>query len=241
MIERASEELGIDIAASFVIGDKACDVELGRAAGATTILVRTGYGRETEESRRSRPITWSTTCRRGGGASSSASSALARRRRHPGGGLGCSLAPRRRRTRGSAYGVAVAVRDADDRLLLERRADCGLWGLPGGKMTVGETLRGDRACARWRRRPVSSSSSPMSSGIYSVARGTASSPTSTTATWSTTSIRLRRRASSRGSCRSASESLELAYFDLEDLPRGTVPPVWAILEDLRAGRRTSIR
>jgi phosphoglycolate phosphatase-like HAD superfamily hydrolase len=27
-----------------VIGDNACDIDLGRNAGATTILVRTGYG-----------------------------------------------------------------------------------------------------------------------------------------------------------------------------------------------------
>jgi D-glycero-D-manno-heptose 1,7-bisphosphate phosphatase len=28
----------------FVIGDKACDIELGQRAGATTFLVQTGYG-----------------------------------------------------------------------------------------------------------------------------------------------------------------------------------------------------
>ncbi len=32
----------------FVIGDKPCDIELGQAVGATTILVRTGYGAEYE-------------------------------------------------------------------------------------------------------------------------------------------------------------------------------------------------
>jgi histidinol phosphatase-like enzyme len=32
---------------AFVIGDKACDVELGRRAGSTTFLVRTGRGAET--------------------------------------------------------------------------------------------------------------------------------------------------------------------------------------------------
>ena len=31
---------------AFVIGDKVCDVELGRRAGSTTLLVRTGYGAE---------------------------------------------------------------------------------------------------------------------------------------------------------------------------------------------------
>jgi D-glycero-D-manno-heptose 1,7-bisphosphate phosphatase len=41
---RAAEELGFDAAACFVVGDMASDVQLGRALGATTLLVRTGHG-----------------------------------------------------------------------------------------------------------------------------------------------------------------------------------------------------
>jgi D-glycero-D-manno-heptose 1,7-bisphosphate phosphatase len=44
LFESASRELGFLPSESFVIGDKECDVELGQRAGATTILVRTGYG-----------------------------------------------------------------------------------------------------------------------------------------------------------------------------------------------------
>jgi len=44
----AARDLGLDLARSFVIGDKRADVELGRAVGARAILVRTGYGREAE-------------------------------------------------------------------------------------------------------------------------------------------------------------------------------------------------
>ncbi len=40
----AAAELNFDPTASFVIGDKDCDIELGRRLGATTFLVRTGYG-----------------------------------------------------------------------------------------------------------------------------------------------------------------------------------------------------
>ena len=39
----------------FVIGDKPCDIELGQALSATTILVRTGYGAEHEQARLIRP------------------------------------------------------------------------------------------------------------------------------------------------------------------------------------------
>jgi D-glycero-D-manno-heptose 1,7-bisphosphate phosphatase len=48
LLEQATRELGFSPQESFVIGDKPTDVELGKAVGATTILVRTGYGNATE-------------------------------------------------------------------------------------------------------------------------------------------------------------------------------------------------
>lgn len=48
MAEQAAADLDLDLHRSFVIGDKRADLELGRAVGATAILVRTGYGRDTE-------------------------------------------------------------------------------------------------------------------------------------------------------------------------------------------------
>jgi D-glycero-D-manno-heptose 1,7-bisphosphate phosphatase len=48
LLERAARELGFDPGAGVVIGDKACDIELGQRVGATTMLVRTGYGAEVE-------------------------------------------------------------------------------------------------------------------------------------------------------------------------------------------------
>ncbi|GFO69115.1 D,D-heptose 1,7-bisphosphate phosphatase [Geomonas limicola] len=44
MLEQAAEDLDIDLAASFMIGDKLGDIEAGIAAGCTSILVLTGYG-----------------------------------------------------------------------------------------------------------------------------------------------------------------------------------------------------
>jgi len=44
LIELAAKELGFDPQNCFVIGDKACDVELGQRVGAATFLVCTGYG-----------------------------------------------------------------------------------------------------------------------------------------------------------------------------------------------------
>lgn len=44
MVERAAADLGIDVARSFVVGDKWLDIGLANQAGARGILVRTGYG-----------------------------------------------------------------------------------------------------------------------------------------------------------------------------------------------------
>jgi histidinol-phosphate phosphatase family protein len=55
MLTRATAELNFDPAESFMIGDKPCDVEMGLAAGATTILVRSGYGNEYPADEPARP------------------------------------------------------------------------------------------------------------------------------------------------------------------------------------------
>ena len=44
LMTQAAAEFDFDPAQAFVLGDKPCDVELGRTFGATTFLVRTGYG-----------------------------------------------------------------------------------------------------------------------------------------------------------------------------------------------------
>lgn len=49
MGRRAAADLGLDPAASYMVGDKVEDIEFGTALGATPILVLTGYG---EQSRR---------------------------------------------------------------------------------------------------------------------------------------------------------------------------------------------
>lgn len=48
MALKAAKEWGFDPKQAFVIGDKEADIGLGKAVGATTILVRTGYGRQHE-------------------------------------------------------------------------------------------------------------------------------------------------------------------------------------------------
>lgn len=55
MLERAAREHGLDLAASWVVGDRYADLEMAYAAGARGILVMTGYGRGEYELHRS---TW---------------------------------------------------------------------------------------------------------------------------------------------------------------------------------------
>jgi D-glycero-D-manno-heptose 1,7-bisphosphate phosphatase len=44
MILRAGEKFGVDLASSFMVGDRWRDIEAGRRAGCRTILIGDGYG-----------------------------------------------------------------------------------------------------------------------------------------------------------------------------------------------------
>ena len=48
MIEKAVKDMDIDPEMSYMVGDKMSDLKMASAAGSKGILVRTGYGRETE-------------------------------------------------------------------------------------------------------------------------------------------------------------------------------------------------
>lgn len=55
MARQAEAEFGFDPRQAIVIGDKKVDIDLGRAIGATTILVRTGWGADAEKAGDSSP------------------------------------------------------------------------------------------------------------------------------------------------------------------------------------------
>jgi D-glycero-D-manno-heptose 1,7-bisphosphate phosphatase len=46
LIEKAAKDLSLDLRDCYVIGDRIRDVETGHAAGARSVMVMTGYGRE---------------------------------------------------------------------------------------------------------------------------------------------------------------------------------------------------
>ncbi len=55
MIEQASKDFLIDLETSWMIGDKAIDVEAGFNAGTKTALVFTGYGQKDLEKLKRKP------------------------------------------------------------------------------------------------------------------------------------------------------------------------------------------
>jgi D-glycero-D-manno-heptose 1,7-bisphosphate phosphatase len=54
LLERAAGDHALDLSASWVVGDRYADLEMGHAAGARGILVMTGYGRGEYELHRTR-------------------------------------------------------------------------------------------------------------------------------------------------------------------------------------------
>ena len=48
LVDQAAQEMGFDPQAGFLIGDKGCDIDVGKRVGAQTFLVRTGYGAQLE-------------------------------------------------------------------------------------------------------------------------------------------------------------------------------------------------
>jgi len=55
LVEKAVASFGFHPSQSFVIGDKPCDIEMGRRINAKTFLVRTGYGVKVEAERSTNP------------------------------------------------------------------------------------------------------------------------------------------------------------------------------------------
>ena len=51
MVFEAARALGLDLARSWFVGDKAIDVQCGHTAGTRSILVRTGHGHAEEAGR----------------------------------------------------------------------------------------------------------------------------------------------------------------------------------------------
>jgi 8-oxo-dGTP pyrophosphatase MutT (NUDIX family) len=136
-------------------------------------------------------------------------------------------------------GVGVVVRDEKGRVLLERRSDCGWWGLPGGRIEPGESAI-EAAVREVKEETGLTIRVIRLLGVYS-------EPSERIVTFLDNSdvvqlvdILLEATIFS-GTLTCSSESLDLRFFEPGCLPSEIVPPARVPLEDVAAGRVGVVR
>jgi len=134
--------------------------------------------------------------------------------------------------------VGVIVRDVRGRILLERREDCGLWGLLGGRMDFGESAE-QTAIREVREETGLEIVVERFVGLYSDPRhGHLSYPNGDVVQ----AIVVVVEASVRGGEITAShESLELVYFETNALPRLVMPHAQIALVDCLTAPSPTLR
>lgn len=136
-------------------------------------------------------------------------------------------------------GTAIAVRDNQGFVLLEKRSDCSMWGLPGGAIDPGESV------VEAAKREVQEETGLIVQitrfiGIYSEPENRIVTYLDNGDVVHLVDIFLEGTIlSGELSCSQESEALQ--FFDLHKLPIDIVPPAKAPLEDLVAGLSGIIR
>ena len=136
-------------------------------------------------------------------------------------------------------GVGIIIVDSEGRILLERRSDSGMWGLPGGAIEPGESV-GEAALREVQEETGLHIRIIDLLGVYS-------EPSRRIVTYPDNGdvahlvdIGLKAEIVS-GELRLSPESLELKFFPLDMLPEEIAPPAFQLLEDFRDGRSGNIR
>ena len=128
-------------------------------------------------------------------------------------------------------GVAVIIRDDEGQILLERRSDCGWWGMPGGRVEAGETVEQ----AAIREVFEETGLTVRITGFV----GMYSEPDGRIVTFPDNVVHLVDAAVTAeivsGELTKSSESEELRFFLPQELPAEIVPPVRRLLADALAG------
>jgi D-glycero-D-manno-heptose 1,7-bisphosphate phosphatase len=233
LVRQAARELDFDPSECFVVGDNVCDVELGRAIDATTILVRTGYGAELAGSTAVRPDYVADDL---ADAARLIGQLPGRHRDSP--AVHPMYAPREAEAITQVRaGVGVIIRDAQGWILLEKRSDSGAWGLPGGKIEPGESIR-DTALREVLEETGLTVEIVALQGVYS-------EPAEHIVTYPDNVVQLvdtvLQATVVSGRLTRSAESEELRFFPADQLPTDLVPPARGILDDFRAGRNAVIR
>lgn len=136
-------------------------------------------------------------------------------------------------------GVGVIVEDGRGGILLEKRADCGWWGLPGGRVEVGESIQqtAEREIAEETGLRVAVH---RLLGVYSETPGRIITyPDNGDVVHKIDLVVVARILS--GSLRLSHESERLEFRTAADLPTPVVPPAEAPLRDYFGGASGVIR
>jgi ADP-ribose pyrophosphatase YjhB (NUDIX family) len=128
-------------------------------------------------------------------------------------------------------GVAVVVRDAEGRILLERRSDCGWWGCVGGRVEPGESVEQ----AAVREVLEETGLAVRITGLV----GLYSEPAGRIVTFPDNVVHLVDAAVTAeivsGQLTISPESEELSFFMPQELPAEIVPPARRLLQDAIEG------
>ena len=131
-------------------------------------------------------------------------------------------------------GVGVIVKNQAGAILLERRSDCGLWGLPGGRVEVGESV-GKAAEREVFEETGLSVRITRLIGVYSEPEERIVQYPDLGDTAHLVDVIVEAEISG-GDLRCSQESLDLRFFLVKDLPDEIVPPARLPLQDYREGR-----
>lgn len=136
-------------------------------------------------------------------------------------------------------GVGVIIWRSSREILLEKRRDCGWWGLPGGRVEPGESVS-DAAIREVREETGLIVELRSLIGVYS-------EPTGRIVTYPDNAdmVHLVDAIISAhiigGNLRCSVESLELGFFSIDNLPNNIVPPARQPLIDAIEGKSGVLR
>ena len=133
-------------------------------------------------------------------------------------------------------GVAAIVQDATGKLLLQRRSDNGLWGLPGGSVEIGESVR-DAITREVREETGLTVEVVRLVGVYSDPKvQTVRYPDGNVVHYVSTLFACRILG---GTLQTCDETLDLNFFDLAHLPEDLVPMHRVRIQDATANSPTA--
>ena len=130
-------------------------------------------------------------------------------------------------------GVAAIIEDGGGRILLQRRSDNGLWGLPGGSVEIGESVR--EAIVREVREETGLAAEVVRLvGVYSDPKvQIVRYPDGNVVHYVSTLFACRILG---GTLQTCDETLDLQFFDPADLPMDLLPMHRIRIQDAMAGR-----